>query len=88
MTWDSILSNGYSVMGGANVQMTAAGPAVIETGNSSPRLVAPSGNTRGIPLTDSFGDVGAGRLTLGMIQIGIVLLVLAYIWTRNVQGGG
>lgn len=85
---DSVLFGGWSASGGANAQMTAAGPALVDSGNSSPRLVAPSGITRGIPLRGSVDDVTAGRLSLGMIQVAVILLVLGYLWTRNVQGGG
>lgn len=74
---------------GAQTQMTASGPALVDRGSASSLIVAPSGNTRGIPLNGSYGeDIATGRLTLGFIQIAIVALVLGYIWTRNVQGGG
>lgn len=88
---DSILFGGYSLTGGAQAQMTAGSNAsLVDTGNASPRMVAPSGATRGLPLDGRYGSdqVMGGRLSLGMIQVALILLVLAYLWTRNVQGGG
>lgn len=87
---DDIFHSGWSMSGGASAQMTAAGISEVSTGNSSGRLVAPSGATRGIPLDGRYSNeaIVHGRLTLGAIQIGLILLVVAYIWTRNVQGGG
>lgn len=86
MSW---ATEGWSASAGVQTQLTAGGPAVVQQGNSSARMVAPSGATRGIPLNGSYGeDVSGGRLSLGFLQVALVGLVLVYIWTRNVQGGG
>lgn len=86
-------TSGWSATAGASVgtstQMTAGGPALLDRGNASRLMVAPSGATRGIPLAGSYGgDVADGRLSLGMLQVAVIGLVLLYLWTRNVQGGG
>lgn len=82
-------TSGYSISAGTEMQMTAGGPAMVMRGNASPFMVAPSGATRGIPLNGSYGeDVSTGRLSLGFLQVAVIGLVLVYIWTRNVQGGG
>lgn len=88
---DSILHSGYSLTAGVQTQMTAGGTStVVDTGNASPRLIAPSGATRGLPLDGRYASdqVMGGRLSLGMLQAAVIILVLVYLWTRNVQGGG
>ena len=75
----------------ASAQATASGTVLVDRGNQSGRLVAPSGITRGIPFNSNGlgGDANiSGRLSLGFLQLIVVFLVLSYVWTRNVQGGG
>lgn len=61
--------------------MTAAKMPVSPTAN-----VVVSGSAQG----SAFGNDALinGRLSLGFVATLIVLLALAYTWTRNVQGGG
>jgi hypothetical protein len=72
-------------------QFTDGGTSLVQQGNQSGRLVAPSGVTRGIPFignkNSEDGDT-SGKLGLTLIGGTIVLLVVGYAWTRNVQGGG
>lgn len=96
-SWDSVMGGGFSAYaggsGGVDVQTTASGPAIVDRGNAAQRLIGPSGITRGLPLNGQLGSFGGrevldGRLSLGFVQVALIVLVLGYVWTRNVQGGG
>jgi len=63
-----------------------------ESANDSNSIVGVSKNNVGLRvLSRDSADLGAniqGRISIGMIEIAIAGLVLFYIWTHNVQGGG
>jgi len=40
------------------------------------------------PIAATLDEVAAGRVSLGMLGALVVVLVLFYVWTRDVQGGG
>ncbi len=39
-------------------------------------------------LGTGFGDVRQGKVTLAVLESLVILLVLFYVWTHAVQGGG
>jgi hypothetical protein len=59
-----------------------------------PASIAPAGNQRGLQVARSNAsgvDIGAtldGRFSLGLLQGLVVVLIVFYVWTRNVQAGG
>ncbi len=65
-----------------------------EVENLSPTTVAPSRDNIGMTVAGEGvvdGQQGGdfhGKVSLGILQFAIVGLILVYIWTRNVQGGG
>jgi len=59
-------------------QLPALGPAAISVRTTSGDVVE---NNDGIDLLD-------GRIQIGFTGVLIIGLVLFYLWTRNVQGGG
>jgi hypothetical protein len=61
--------------------LTASTSAISPRGNA---VVQTSAGVAG------FGTDGIlyGRMSLGFVASLVVLLALAYMWTRNVQGGG
>jgi hypothetical protein len=60
--------------------------------NQSNAIVGVSKNNIGLRVMNrDSADVGAnlqGRISIGMIEVAVAGLVLFYIWTHNVQGGG
>ena len=80
---------------GASGGATASPPAATE--NTSRTMVAVARNSINVVSngSSSFGDSidteaeGIhGEMSVGFVGVLIVGLVLFYIWTRNVQGGG
>lgn len=66
----------------AQPSMTAARYPTMQRIN--PVAVGGNANAAGFGVQSDF----SGKLSLGMVGSIVVLLVLLYMWTRNVQGGG
>lgn len=76
--------------GATERKRVSGGVSVVDVGNASKRLIAPAGTSRGLSLnpSDMVDDVFVGRMSLGIMAIGLIALVAFYMWTRDVQGGG
>lgn len=87
MGWDEWFQGVTSY---ATQQATASGVVAAQAGGASGRLVAPAGNSRGIPFRNGVDLEGslAGRLSIGLVGAVILFLAFSYIMSRNVQGGG
>jgi hypothetical protein len=79
-----------SMMRGSGLMAVNVG----EAENASRRLPGVARNTVGLRLTDRAmasaelgGDV-TGRISVGILELAVIILVVGYIWTHNVQGGG
>lgn len=71
----------------SSVRMDAGASA-----NLASTMPAPSRNNVGLRASDNsiVGDGGAdfhGRVSIGILEGLVVLLILGYLWTRNAQGG-
>lgn len=70
------------------------GVNVAENANESPRLAAVSKNNVGMIARNrnmTGGEIGGdfyGRLSVGILEGLVVLLIVSYLWSHNVQGGG
>lgn len=84
-----MMRSGFSTVTGT---ASSPYPSVISAGNPSRVMVTAGGIVRG-GVTSSDNEFSGkaelnGKLSLGMIGGFVLLLVVMYLWTRNVQGGG
>lgn len=78
--------------------VTQSAPLTPESGSGGPGILrgmpGAIGNTaRGVrfdlsPAVGEVQDVTTGRVTLGMVNLTVLLLIGFYYWTRTAQGGG
>lgn len=85
----------YGIGGTGRSRVSAlvqAPPTAPDNGSGGPGVLGGIGNTmRGIDLsaaTSEISDVTTGRVTLGMVNLTILLMLGFYYWTRTAQGGG
>jgi hypothetical protein len=61
--------------------------ALVGSAPATGGVVTASAADRG-PVAATLDEVTAGRVSLGMLGALVVVVVLFYLWTREVQGGG
>lgn len=77
---------GIGGVGGLNVQ---APPLTPESGSGGPGPLGGIGQTVNVrPALSEISDVTTGRITLGMVNLTVLLMIGFYVWTRSAQGGG
>lgn len=83
-------------MGGAGRSrvgaLVSAPPTAPDNGSGGPGVLGGIGNTMSglnfSAATSEISDVTTGRITLGMVNFTILLMLGFYWWTRTAQGGG
>jgi hypothetical protein len=67
-----------------------AAPSINDGGEETPSARAGGSALSQITGQASQGvsDIKSGRMSLAAIELGIAALVIFYVWTRQVQGGG
>jgi len=71
-----------------------AAPLSPESGSGGPGILRGMGETaraRGLDFsaaTSEVREVTTGRVTLGMVNATVLVMILFYYWTRSAQGGG
>jgi hypothetical protein len=73
-----------SRLSGVLPQGRAAGGTVT---TAAPAASAPGGGAYG-EFRSGLGDVTSGRVSLLMLDTLILFLIVFYVWTHRVQGGG
>lgn len=68
----------------------SAGPQSTSTFGMGTLMAAAQSTGQGVLGTASTasGDVRAGRVSMAVLEVILVLLIGFYVWTRGVQGGG
>lgn len=67
-----------------------APPTTPSNGSGGPGILGgPVGQTVNVqPAIAEISDVTTGRITLGLVNLTILLMIGFYAWTRSAQGGG
>lgn len=86
----------YGIGGTARSRVSAivqAPPTNPQSGSGGPGILAGLGDTatRSLSIAPALAEVSdatTGRITLGMVNLTILVMLGFYWWTRSAQGGG
>lgn len=68
---------------GGSVQAAPTNPG---NGSGGPGILG--GTVNFSPALSEVSDITTGRITLGMVNLTMLLMIGFYVWTRSAQGGG